>query len=222
MKISFGLAIVSGLLISQFSQAQLLSVDINGTVRSDVTAPGFTPWYLSPDISGGKTATRSFTNYSYTLDPDSGLPVATNVSLIIPCKLTMTVPVTSDATHYLNANYANKNGNSTSPDPNAGWRLSGDGGWPHWKDDTITVDQPNTNGGALSLIISNLPAGVHTITTYHNDLWGATTAWHGNNVMSRCIVSANGVPVFTNTPTQVSTNDSKCGFAFFTVTKISA
>ncbi len=147
MKISFSLAIVSGLLASQLSQAQLLSVDINGTVRSDVTAPGFTPWYLSPDISGGKTATRSFTNYSYTLDPDSGLPVATNVSLIISCKLTMTVPVASDATHYLNANYANKNGNSTSADPNSGWRLSGDGCWSHWKDDAIVVDQPNTNGG---------------------------------------------------------------------------
>jgi hypothetical protein len=36
--------------------------------------------------------------------------------------------------------------------------------------------------------------------------------------MSHCIVSANGVPMFTNTPSLVSTNDSKSGFAFFTVT----
>jgi len=218
VKISFSLAIVSGLLASQLSQAQLLSVDINGTVRSDVTTPGFTPWYLSPDISGGKTASRSFTNYAYTFDPVTGLPDSTNISLIIPCKVIMTVPAVSDATHYLNANYANKNGNSTSADPNSGWRLSGDGCWSHWKDDAIVVDQPNTNGGAISLIISNLPAGPHTLTTYHNDLWASNTAWHGSRVMSKCIVSVNGLPVFTNTPTWVSTNDSKCGFAFFYIT----
>lgn len=205
--------------VTPFSRAQLLSVDINGTVRSDVTAPGFTPWYVAADLTGTKqTAMRSFTNYTYTYDPDSGVPTATNISLIIGCRVTMTVPAIADATHYLNANYANKNGNSTSADPNAGWRLSGDGCWSHWKDDTITVDQPNTNGGAISLTISNLPAGVHSITTYHNDPWAANTAWHGNNVMSKCIVSVNGVPVFTNTPTVVATNDSKCGFAFFYVT----
>jgi hypothetical protein len=36
--------------------------------------------------------------------------------------------------------------------------------------------------------------------------------------MSRCIISANGVPIFTNVPSFFATNDSKCGFAFFTVT----
>lgn len=201
------------------SFAQLLSVDINGTVRSDVTAPGFTPWYMAADLTGTKrSVTHSFTNYVYTFDPVSGLPTSTNISLIIPCTVTETYPTAADSTIYLNANYANKNGNSTSSDPNAGWRLSGDGCWVHEKDDTITVDRPYTNGGAFSLTISNLPAGVHSITTYHNDLWAPSTAWHGNNVLSRCIISVNGAPVFTNTPTEVATNDSKCGFAFFYVT----
>ncbi|HEX7652032.1 MAG TPA: hypothetical protein VF607_00910, partial [Verrucomicrobiae bacterium] len=136
-----------------WSRGQLLSIDINGTVRSDVTAPGFTAWYMATDITGTKqTAARSFTNYSYTYDPDSGLPTATNISAVIGCLVTMTVPATADATHYLNANYANKNGNTTSSDPNAGYRLSADGCWAHWKNDALVVDQPNTNGGALQLV----------------------------------------------------------------------
>src|SRR6185437_3040719 len=54
--------------------------------------------------------------------------------------------------------------------------------------------------------------------TYHNDLWSTNTSWHGANRMSRCIISVNGVPTFTNTPSFVATNDAKCGFAFFYVT----
>jgi hypothetical protein len=176
---------------------------------------------MAADITGTKqSATRSFTNYVYTYDPDTGLPTSTNINLIIPCTVTMTYP-SPDATHYLNANYANKNGNSTSTDPNAGWRLSADGCWAHWKDDTTTNDQPYTNGGAISLTISGLPAGVHSITTYHNDIWGTTSgqSWHTNGgVMSRCIISAGGVPVFTNVPSFYATNDSKCGFAYFYIT----
>jgi hypothetical protein len=213
-------ALLALFLSSACCPAQLLSVDINGTVRSDVTAPGFTPWYVAGDLSGAKTTTisRSFTNFTYTYDADTGLPVDTNISLIIPCTITMTVPATADTTHYLNANYANKNGNSTSSDPNSGYRLSEDGVWAHWKDDSISVDQPYTNGGALSLSIGNLPAGVHTITTYHNDLWATNTKWHTNFTISRCVVSVNGVPAATNTPTFISTNDSKCGFTFCYVT----
>jgi fibronectin type 3 domain-containing protein len=194
-------------------------VDITGSVRSDVTAPGFTPWFMASDLTG-QSASHSFTNYTYTYNPDTGLPTSTNINLIIPCTVTMTVPASSDSTHFLTANYANKNGNSTSTDPNSGWRLSEDGCWAHWKDDTIPVDQPITNGGALQLTISGLPAGVHTITTYHNDPWGNASGgtWHGTNVMSRCVISVNSTSVFTNTPTLVATNDSKCGFAFFYVT----
>lgn len=196
-------------------QAQLFSVDISGSARSDTTAPGFYKWDL---VGGTGTAVISFTNYLVTFDPDTGLPVATNIGSVIGCKLSQVNPAFS-ATTYLKGDYANKDGNTTSTDPNAGWRLSMDGCRVWWKDDTITVDQPWTNNGALSLTISNLSAGLHTITTYHNDIWGKppVAAWHGPNFMSKCIVSANGVPVFTNTPTFYSTNDSKCGFAYFTV-----
>src|SRR6516162_9946718 len=118
------LVTVTSLLLSiwaQWSRAQLLSVDITGSVRSDVTAPGFTPWFMASDLTG-QSASHSFTNYTYTYNPDTGLPTSTNINLIIPCTVTMTVPASSDSTHFLTANYANKNGNSTSTDPNSGWR----------------------------------------------------------------------------------------------------
>src|SRR5579862_1043992 len=162
------------LVSTQLAQAQLLSVDIN-VVSSDAnkgpTAPSFTPWYLGSQTGSGiASATQYFTNYIYAYDPDTGLPTATNISLIIPCLLTMTHPSSASSTNYLTAKNANKNGYTTSSDPNAGWRLCIDGGMAYWKDSIL--DQPYTNGGAISLIISNLPAGVHTITTYHNDFWG--------------------------------------------------
>jgi Bacterial Ig domain len=203
------------------ARAQLLSVDINGTAGSQNTAPGFVAWNLGGQTGAGiKSVTQNFTNFTYTFDPVTGLPTATNVSLIIPCTVAMTTPGSASSTVYLNAKNANKNGYSSSTDPNAGWRLSIDGAMAYWKDGTLNTDQPYTNGGAISLTISNLPAGVHSFTTYHNDPWGLTGAtWHTNAAnISRCIVSANGVPVFTNTPTGVSTNDSKCGFAYFYVT----
>lgn len=201
--------------------AQLLSVDINGGAGGNNTAPGFTAWNVGA-VSGANVikATQYFTNYAYTFDPNTGLPTATNISLIIPCTVAMTTPSSASSTVYLYAKNANKNGYSTSADPSAGWRLAIDGAMAYYKDDTITVDQPYTNGGAISLTISNLPAGVHSFTTYHNDPWGpAGATWHtGVTNISRCIISANGVAVFTNTPTIVSTNDGKCGFAFFQVT----
>jgi hypothetical protein len=213
---------LSGLLTGSL-QAQLLSVDINGAAGTQNTAPGFVAWNLSPQTGAGiLSAAQAFTNYTYAFDPDTGLPTATNISLIIPCKVTMTHPAAASSTNYLNAKNANKAGYSSSTDPNAGWRLSIDGCMAYWFDSSVTpnIDQPNTNGGAISLTISNLPAGVHSITTYHNDPWGpAGATWHtGVTNLSRCIVSANGVPVFTNTPTIVSTNDSRCGFAFFYIT----
>lgn len=213
------------LFVSAFhsAPAQLLNVDVNGTVRSDVTAPGFTAWYVAADLTGAKRiASRAFTNYVVVFDPDSGLPTATNISAITSCTLAQTSPdpTVPDTTIYLNANYANKNGNSTSTDPNAGYRLCADAVWTHQKNDALVIDRPYTNGGAFSLTISNLSAGAHTITTYHNDLWGSSAggAWHGSNVMSRCIISVGGVPLYTNVPSYFATNDSKCGFAFFSVT----
>lgn len=203
------------------STAQLLSVDINGSVRSDVTAPGFMPWFLASDLTGdARTAVRSFTNYVYTYDPDSGLPVATNIGSIIGCQLQQTYPTAPDSTIYLRGEYANKDGNSTSTDPNSGWRLSEDGCRVWWKSDLPALDQAYTNGGAFSLTLSNLSAGVHTVTTYHNDFMAKPPppAWHGANALSKCIISVNGVPVYTNVPSNYATNDSACGFAFFTIT----
>jgi hypothetical protein len=211
------------LLNAHTASAQLLSVDINGTARSDTTAPGFAKWDVGSDLTGSKrTVTRAFTNYVIAYDPDSGYPVATNISSIVSCTLAQTSPdpTVVDATIYLNANYANKNGNSTSTDPSAGYRLCGDGCWTHQKNDALVIDRPYTNGGAFSLTLSNLSAGVHTLTTYHNDIWGGSFGgtWHGNNTMSRCIISVGGVPLYTNVPTYCATNDSKCGFAFFAIT----
>ncbi len=119
------------------------------------------------------------------------------------------------------ANWLNKNGNTTTPDPNAGYRLCGDGVWiePQWQPrSTLTP-----NGGAFTLTISGLTAGAHTITTYHNDLWGTNagqTNWvnPASPLMSHCIISVNGSPVFTNVPSFAVTNDNECGFAFFTIT----
>ena len=189
-----------------------------GGFRKGPTAPGFVPWYVGSQ-TGAEIERDPILHQLYLHhDPDTGM-VTTNISLIIPCTVTMTHPTAPSSTNYLYAKNANKNGYTTSTDPSAGWRLCIDGD-VHWKDDTITVDQPNTNAGAISLIISNLPAGSHTITTYHNDPWGPDRhAWHtGITNISRCIISANGVPVFTNTPTIVATNDSQCGFAFFYIT----
>ncbi|HKW28080.1 MAG TPA: Ig-like domain-containing protein [Verrucomicrobiae bacterium] len=203
------------LLTAQLSRAQLLSVDINKSQspRPDDTAPGFVGWY---DVGTGQTATHSFTNVTVVLDPNTGLPTATNFS-VISCTLAQTIPAIGDTNSTLLANWLNKNGNTTSTDPNAGYRLCGDGVWVN---DTST-GHPYTNGGALSLTISNLSAGLHTITTYHNDLWGtnAGQTWihPASPFLSRSIVSANGIPVFTNVPSFFATNDNQCGFAFFTV-----
>jgi TctA family transporter len=62
--------------LAPFSQAQLLSVDINGTTRSDTTAPGFTRWDMSPDLALTTTrraVTRAFTNFPSVLDDETGL-----------------------------------------------------------------------------------------------------------------------------------------------------
>jgi hypothetical protein len=202
---------------AHLSFGQILSVDINKSEapRPDDTAPGFLGWY---DVGSGQTATHIFTNFTYVLDPDSGLPIATNINSIISCTLAQTVPSPGSSGSSLTANWLNKTGNSTSSNPNVGYRLSGDGVWIV---NTVT-GQPYTNGGSFSLTISNLAAGVHTITTYHNDLWGTNSGQTWINpaqpFMSRCIISADGVPMFTNVPSFFATNDSECGFAFFTVT----
>jgi len=196
------------------AHGQLLSVDINKSQapRSDDTAPGFAGWY---DVGTGQQATHLFTNYTVVFDAE-GFPLATNISSVVSCALRQTFPPFGSAGSSLITDWQAKKGNSTSPDPNAGFRLAEDGVWVN----NSSFNQPYTNGGALSLAVSNLAAGVHTIATYHNCIWGTNSAYFAGSsgVLSRCIISANGVPVFTNVPSQLVTNDFKCGFAFFSIT----
>ena len=196
------------------ARAQLLSVDINKsqTPRSDDTAPGFVGWY---DVNtSAQTCSHTFTNFFVVLDPDTGLPSATNVTAIIGCALTQTFPAFGSAGSSFNADWQGKKGNNTSTDPNAGFRLSEDGVWVR---DTVTGNP--TNGGSLNLSITGLAAGTHTITTYHNSIWATNIAWvsMANPNLSRCVISVGGVPVFTNVPSLLVSNDFKCAWAFFTV-----
>jgi len=219
------LPVVWALCALNVARAQLLSVDINATVgdaNKGPTAVGFAPWYLGSQTGANvKSATQYFTNYTYTIDPDTG-NVTTNISSIIPCMVTMTYPTVANSTNFLNAKNQGKNGYSASPDPTAGWRISIDGVMAYWKDDSQSIDHAFTNGGAISLSISNLSAGPHSITTYHNNPWYPpqdNNAWHaGVTNMSLCIISVNGTAVVTNTPSLGVTNDRLCGFAFFYVT----
>lgn len=178
--------------------AQLLKVDINNTARGDNTAPGYLPWNLATDLgSTGQKATRGFTNAAGS---------------VISCTVSQTVPAFGTANTSLKADWGNKDGALTA----GNYPLSYDGLWTY----NTTAGIPYTNGGAFCLIISNLSAGVHTITTYHNDVYGThvNTTWHGtNHFMSGCVVSVDGVPVLTNTPSYYATNDNKCGFAYFTI-----
>jgi hypothetical protein len=202
------------LLFAQFSRAQRLSVDINKSQspRSDDTAPGFVGWY---DVNtSAQTTSHSFTNFTVVFDPETGLPTATNIGSIIACTIAQTFPAPGNAGSSLMADWQAKKGNSTSSDPSAGFRLSEDGVWV--KD---TTSGNPTNGGAFSLSISGVTAGTHTITTYHNSIWATNLTWVStvNPALSQCIISVGGVPVFTNMPSLLVSNDFKCGFAFFTV-----
>src|SRR5689334_13195028 len=99
----------TGLLIigcAATSHAQLLRVDINNTARSDNTAPGYTAWNLSTDLgSSPQRVTRVFTNAA---------------SNLISCTIAQTVPAVGDPGTNLKADWGNKDGNTTSTDPNVG------------------------------------------------------------------------------------------------------
>ena len=187
----------------QLSRAQLLKVDVNASAgRSDTTAPGYSRWDINGDLTGNKrVATRAFTNAA---------------SAVITCSIALTAPTNVDSTIYLFANWLNKDGASTSPDPSVGWRLAFDGVWVHNKDDSVPVDRPHTNG-AISLTISNLAPGPHTITTYHNDIWYTNKTY---GTISQCNIIADGATVATVTPSLQVHNDNLCGFAFFTVNAV--
>ena len=49
---------------------------------------------------------------------------------------------------------------------------------------------------ATCMLAMSAVASATDVTTYHNDIWGNVSggSWHGANTLSKCIVSANGVP----------------------------
>jgi hypothetical protein len=179
-----------------FSNAQLLKVDINTVNQGGAanTASGFVQWNTIPGTT--QVSSGTFTNAA---------------GQAISCTVSQIVPPIGTANTFLKANWGNKNGQNK-------YQLSFDGVWPHYKD--ATLDLPYTNGGAFCLIISNLDAGQHTITTYHNDVWGnvAGGTWHPSNTfMSACIVSVDGSVVTTSTPSYYTTNDAACGHTYFPI-----
>lgn len=174
--------------------AELLRVDIDAAfpARSDTTAAGFTQWALTGDLDAAKrSAARTFAT----------------VAGPVTCTVRQLAPSAPGSTIYLNASWLNKNGIA------GGYKLAFDGVWVHQKDDAQQIDRPCLAGGALELSLNGLAPGSHTLTTYHNNLWGSQ---HG--AMSRCRVLVDGVPVTTVTPSVQVTNDNDCAAAFFTVT----
>src|SRR3954468_17791118 len=169
LRVLLGVLTAAIVFATNFASGQLLSVDINKSQapRTDDVAPGFVGWY---DVGTGQQATHLFTNYMVVFDAN-GFPLATNVLSVVSCTLRQTFPPFGSTGSSLITDWQAKKGNSTSADPNAGFRLSEDGVWIN----NGSFTQPYTNGGALSLTISNLSAGVHTITTYHNSIWSTNT-----------------------------------------------
>ena len=173
--------------------ADYLKVDIDAgwPARSDTTAAGFTPWALLGDLDASRrSATHTFSNTAGALT----------------CTLRQTAPADSNTGICLNASWLNKNGIA------GGYKLAFDGVWVHQKDDARAIDRPYAGGGAFELVVAGLTVGQHTITTYHNALWGSLYG-----AISRCRISVDGTVVTTITPSAQVTNDNDCVAAFFTV-----
>ena len=178
-------------------RADNFKVDIDAAfpARGDTTAAGFSQWALTGDLNSTKrSATRTFT----------GTPAGN-----ITCLVRQTAPAAADATIYLQANWQNKNGIA------GGYLLAFDGVWVHQKNDATSTDRPYASGGAFDLVLTGLSAGTHTITTYHNNVWGSSYG-----AMSKCVIAVNGTTVATVAPSNQVTNDNDCAAAFFTVTAV--
>lgn len=176
------------------SHGENIKIDIDAAwpARSDTTAAGFVQWALTGDLDTTKrSATHTFTTSSGPLT----------------CTIRQAAPVGADPAVFLNANWLNKNGIA------GGYKLSFDGVWVHQKNDAQSIDRPFLTGGALELTISGLSAGTHTITTYHNNIWGAQYG-----TMSRCRIAVGGSFITSVAPSVQVTNDNDCAAAFFTVT----
>ncbi len=185
------LALLSPLFAANFK----VDIDAAFPSRGDTTAAGFTQWALTGDLNSTKrSATRTFT----------GTPAGD-----ITCLVRQAAPTATDSTIYLQANWLNKNGIA------GGYLLAFDGVWVHQKNDATSTDRPYANGGAIDLVLTGLSAGSHTITTYHNNIWGSLYG-----TMSKCVISVGGSTVATVAPSFQVTNDNDCAAAFFTVTAV--
>jgi hypothetical protein len=133
--------------------------------------------------------------------------------------LTFTIRMTApalDSTHYLKCGYNGKDGKTYN------YKLAYDAIWPHYKPDP--PDMPYPNGGSMSMTISGLSTGSHSIVTYHNNLWAQGTTppgWDRANNMSNTKIYVDGVYIKTITPTYKVTSDAACGYAFFDVNAVS-
>ncbi|MCB9259837.1 MAG: T9SS type A sorting domain-containing protein [Ignavibacteriales bacterium] len=189
--------VLSFLLFSSVNfHAQHLKVDISAFGQSLGEAPNFTQWIM-PLNNGGKV--------SQTFDS-----ITVELEMIIP---------NADQTHYMKCQYANKDGQTYN------FKLSYDGIWPHWKDDSKSVDMPYPFGGSIQMTIKGLPTGEHNIITYHNNPFNETKNWTFNDSIftsetSDCIVSVNDEYVTTISPTVNNRNDATCAYTFFTVNSI--
>ena len=190
-----------GLLASSaFASPIRLDIDASNPARGDTTAVGWTPWALEVDKVGPtyRTASHVFSGVTFTI--------------------AQAAPSAANSNVYLEALWNSKDYLSLSATDS--YLMAGDG--------VVVYDNskgaPYSSGGAMSLTISGLSAGTHTITTYHNNIWrhidttGAKSDKYG--AMSKCIVAVGGKTVATVTPSEYLVQDTAAAYAYFQVTAV--
>jgi hypothetical protein len=190
-----------GLLVSTaWADPIRVDIDANNPARGDTTAVGYQQWALEVDKVAPtyRTASHVFSGVTFTI--------------------AQTTPAAANANIYLKALWNSKD--YLSVNTTTDYLMAGDG--------VVVYDNTNgtpyLSGGALSLTISGLPAGTHTITTYHNNVWrhintsGVKSDAYG--AMSKTVVSVGGKTVATVTPSDYVVQDSDSAYAYFPVTAV--
>ncbi|HVZ89242.1 MAG TPA: hypothetical protein VHG72_19905, partial [Polyangia bacterium] len=194
-------ALVFGLFVSTaLADPIRLDVDPSNPARGDTTAVGWTQWALNVDAVAPayRTASHVFNGVTFTI--------------------AQTAPSAANTNIYLDAVWVNKD--YLSINTTTSYLMAGDG--------VVVYDsgngEPYLKGGAMSLTISGLSAGAHTITTYHNNIWrhvntsGVKSDAYG--AMSKTVVTVGGQTVATVTPSEYVVQDSASAFAYFPVTAV--
>ncbi|HLK92100.1 MAG TPA: hypothetical protein VKZ18_19565 [Polyangia bacterium] len=193
--------LVFSLLVSTALAAPIrLDVDPSNPPRGDTTAVGWTQWALDVDLAAptNRAASHTFSGVTFAI--------------------AQTAPSAANANIYLNAMWVNKDYLSVST--TTSYLMAGDGVVVY----DNTNGRPYLSGGAMSLTITGLSAGTHTITTYHNNIWrhvnttGVKSDTYG--AMSKTIVTVGGQTVATVTPSEYVVQDNASAFAYFTVTAV--